>query len=418
MSLKDYEVLTKVGEGAYSVVLKVKRLSDQKIYALKKVRLNKLKEKEKRNALNEVRLLASIKHPNVIAYKEAFFDDESQCLCLVIEFANSGDLYQKIQYYQKKGTYMSESFVWGLIIQLARGLKCLHDLNIVHRDLKSANVFLTHDGKVKLGDMNVSKVAKGCLEHTQTGTPYYASPEVWKDVPYDSKSDLWSLGCVIYEATCLKPPFRADDMQGLYKKVIKGEYPPMPRTFSQDLHLIVSGLLQINPSSRLNCTQLLAHPAVLRHSNDIFEEETGCLLLQTINFPTKLTKFTEHLPKPNFEDSLPSSNKSFVLPKMGNKSAVLRDSSEPPPARVFQERENSEKSLHYLQKYRKMVLKENYGALRLPKVRYPFQKYSTEKNNKDKLNRDSTIVPRVKSEKISRKPSTNRSLVAAYRIIL
>ena len=178
MSLKEYEILSKIGEGAYSIVLKVKRESDQKVYAIKKVKLNKLKEKEKRNALNEVRFLASIKHINVISYKEAFYDDESQCLCLVMEYADAGDLYEKIQLYQKKGTYMSESFIWSLIIQLARGLKCLHDLNIVHRDLKSANVFLTREGKVKLGDMNVSKVAKGCLEHTQTGTPYYASPEV------------------------------------------------------------------------------------------------------------------------------------------------------------------------------------------------------------------------------------------------
>ena len=64
------------------------------------------------------------------------------------------------------------------MIQLARGLRCLHDMDIVHRDLKSANVFLCTDGKVKLGDMNVSKIAKECLLHTQTGTPYYASPEV------------------------------------------------------------------------------------------------------------------------------------------------------------------------------------------------------------------------------------------------
>jgi NIMA (never in mitosis gene a)-related kinase len=88
-------------------------------------------------------------------------------------------------------------------------LKILHEKKIFHRDLKSANVFMNSDGTSKLGDLNVSKVAKKGLLYTQTGTPYYASPEVWKDSPYDSKSDIWSLGCVIYEMTTLKPPFRA-----------------------------------------------------------------------------------------------------------------------------------------------------------------------------------------------------------------
>jgi len=107
----------------------------------------------------------------------------------------------------------------------------------MHRDLKSANIFLYNDLKAKLGDMNVSKVtnSKG-LNYTQTGTPYYASPEVWKDEPYDVKSDVWSLGCVIFEMVTLKPPFQAEDMQGLYKKILKGVLPKIPEHFSSDMN--------------------------------------------------------------------------------------------------------------------------------------------------------------------------------------
>jgi len=83
-------------------------------------------------------------------------------------------------------------------------------------------VFLFKDLTAKLGDLNVSKVAKKGLGYTQTGTPYYASPEVWRDQPYDTKSDIWSLGCVLYETAGLKPPFRAHDMSSLYKKVLNG----------------------------------------------------------------------------------------------------------------------------------------------------------------------------------------------------
>jgi len=115
-------------------------------------------------------------------------------------------------------------------------------------------VFLFIDKTVKLGDLNVSKITKKGLGYTQTGTPYYASPEVWKDQPYDAKSDIWSLGCVLYEMITLKPPFRAADMQGLYKKVLKGNYPRIPRSYSEDLAAIIKSLLQVSAHSRPTCS--------------------------------------------------------------------------------------------------------------------------------------------------------------------
>ena len=105
--------------------------------------------------------------------------------------------------------------------------------------------------------MNVSKIAKNGLLYTQTGTPYYASPEVWKDKPYDSKSDIWSLGCVIYEMATLKPPFRAEDMDGLYKKVIKGSYQKIGDNFSKSLSSVIKSMLQVNPGNRPSAAQLV-----------------------------------------------------------------------------------------------------------------------------------------------------------------
>lgn len=105
---------------------------------------------------------------------------------------------------------------------MTRGLRSLHERKILHRDLKSANIFITADNIYKLGDLNVSKVVKKDMAQTQTGTPYYASPEVWKDKPYGLKSDMWSLGCVLYEMAALRPPFTATDLQGLYKKICTG----------------------------------------------------------------------------------------------------------------------------------------------------------------------------------------------------
>ena len=107
------------------------------------------------------------------------------------------------------------------------GLKALHDSKICHRDLKCANIFLSSKGELKLGDFNVSKVLHRGMLHTQTGTPYYASPEVWQDKPYDQKSDIWSLGCVLYEMIAKRAPFKSNSMKELYKKVIQAKYTPL-----------------------------------------------------------------------------------------------------------------------------------------------------------------------------------------------
>jgi len=123
-------------------------------------------------------------------------------------------------------------------------------MRIMHRDLKSANIFLFSDGTVKLGDLNVSKVMKGNMQFTQTGTPYYASPEVWKDQPYNSKSDIWSLGWVIYELICQKPPFEARSMDKLFKMVIKGNFEPLPLNYSNGLERIVRSWIKVVPSKR------------------------------------------------------------------------------------------------------------------------------------------------------------------------
>ena len=102
---------------------------------------------------------------------------------------------------------------------------------------------MTKEGDIKLGDLNVSKVNHGGLMFTQTGTPYYASPEVWKDKPYDAKSDIWSLGCVLYELCALLPPFRANDMKGLYNKVIKGTFTRIPEMYTDHLQNVIGELL-------------------------------------------------------------------------------------------------------------------------------------------------------------------------------
>jgi len=170
-----------------------------------------------------------------------------------MEFANDGDLFQKITMHKQNGTDFEVEKVWSVFIQMVMGLKALHGLQILHRDLKSANVFLFQDSVAKLGDLNVSKITKKGLGYTQTGTPYYASPEVWRDKPYDIKSDMWSLGCVLYEMITLKLPFVAEDMDALYRRVQKGTYQKITNPLFQDLAFVIKNLLQISPKLRPTC---------------------------------------------------------------------------------------------------------------------------------------------------------------------
>ena len=313
--MNDFQIISKLGEGAYSTVFKVKRIIDNEIYALKKVKLMNLSEKEKENSLNEVRILASVKSNFVVSYKEAFFDEKDNTLCIVMEFADRGDLYQKIVAHKKSAKFFEESDIWRIFIQLVKGLKALHDLKILHRDMKSANVFLFSNGCAKLGDLNVSKVARRGLGYTQTGTPYYASPEVWKDKPYDHKSDVWSLGCVLYEMITLRPPFRAKDMEGLFNKVCKGQYSRIPDRFSEDLFKIVQYLLQVNSIQRPSCEQILQHPIILKRIEYFKsfggedENEDKCLL-KTIHMPKNLLFLSNKLPKRNYDKQFNDTNKN------------------------------------------------------------------------------------------------------------
>ena len=256
-SMSDFEILKQLGKGAFGSVYLVKRKADNNIYALKSVIMDKLKKKEQENSLNEVRILASIRHPNIIGYKEAFWDENSQSINIVMEYANEGDLQHKIEQYKKENRFFEENIIWSYSIQMVEGLKALHDEKIMHRDLKSANVFLFNNKICKLGDLNVSKVVKNKMLYTQTGTPYYASPEVWKDKPYSYKSDLWSIGCVIYELCNFRPPFKGRNMDELFNKVCKGETERINKIYSDDLWEMIKMLLRVDPNKRLSCEQFL-----------------------------------------------------------------------------------------------------------------------------------------------------------------
>lgn len=156
------------------------------------------------------------------AFREAFYDDKSGNFCIVTDYAEGGDMLRLVSKFAKMGQLLPEETVWKYLLQALAALAHLHSLQVVHRDIKNANLLLSKDKKrVYLGDLNVSSVLKGKSMSLQVGTPIYASPEVFANSAYNSKSDIWSLGCSFYELCAQKPPFQAKNFELLYSRISK-----------------------------------------------------------------------------------------------------------------------------------------------------------------------------------------------------
>ena len=258
-SYNDFEFIRTLGKGAFSVVYLVRRKEDKKEYALKSITMEKLSENDQQNSVNEIRILASVSHPNIIGYKEAFWDNKSKTLNIVMEYCDDGDLETKIKIMKRNKQKFEEPLIWEYAIQIVEGLKALHDKKILHRDLKSANIFLVKGkNQCKIGDLNVSKVMKdNFLINSQIGTPAYSSPEVWNAQPYSYKSDLWSVGCIIYEMCSLRQPFKGKNMEELCNHICKGKLEKISSRYSEELWNMIKMLLEVDVEKRADCNTFL-----------------------------------------------------------------------------------------------------------------------------------------------------------------
>ena len=398
-SIRDFKKEKVIGKGSFGSVYLVRRRQDNKIYALKSVILEKLSKKEQENSVNEVRILASVNHPNVIGYKEAFWDDEKSALNIVMEYADDGDLHSKIEKMKKAGGYFKEPIIWSYAIQMIEGLKALHDKKIMHRDLKSANIFLVKNKhQCKLGDMNVSKVIKEKVLHTQTGTPYYASPEVWNDAPYSYKSDLWSIGCVIYELCALRPPFQGKDLDELYENVCKGKPERINEVYSDDLWKMIQMLLQVDVNKRVDCNKFLNSDLIKHKMQEIKNDpnfgidafiynknkDNDDYLLETIKFKD-IKEIKAQLPtKKNYNSNLLSGNKikinkSNKLIEKNNKSNNKSNNNNKDEELLS--KKIKEKHLEY-EKMKKLLNKNNENKNNIIDISNKENKYSKQKLRK------------------------------------
>jgi len=299
--LGEFKNLTLIGKGSFGRVYRAVRLSDNQEYALKELDMRPMQRKEREDCVNEVRILASsCSNPSIVRYYDAFMEGDS--LWIVTELARGGDVAAKLKRHTKRGEQLSEDLIWAFFIQICQGLSYLHSANILHRDIKAPNIFITGPRSVKIGDLGVAKCTKHGMAQTQIGTPYYMSPELWRNQKYDKRSETWSLGVLLYELAALKHPFQAQSERALCDKVVRGQYPPLPKGFSSDLTTMVKLMLQVDPSKRPTAAALLDHPIVRKHmdsapiSSDSEMPFKRGELVGTIHVPKMLMDLQSRLP--------------------------------------------------------------------------------------------------------------------------
>ncbi|KAG1683586.1 Serine/threonine-protein kinase Nek4 [Nymphon striatum] len=313
--MEEYNVLRQVGKGSYGEVWSARSKKDRKKYVIKKMSLKNISKRENKAAQLEVKLLASLHHPNIVSYKESFTDPGTS-IFIVMGFCEGGDMYHLI--HARQGVPIGENLVIEWFIQISMALQYIHERNILHRDLKTQNIFLTKSKIIKLGDFGIARVLDSTCQMATTliGTPYYMSPEIFTNKPYNHKSDVWALGCCLYEMTSLRHPFNAKDMNSLMYKILKKKPPPMPRNYHSDLLALMKSMLSYEPDQRPS-VQAILNNSFIRKNIAVFLNETK----ESIKVPENLIKKPNKIEKNiqvvkesqnKFEKLLPESRKEIL----------------------------------------------------------------------------------------------------------
>ncbi|XP_071532966.1 uncharacterized protein [Panulirus ornatus] len=262
LKMEDYKILHQLGSGSYGAAHLALHIPSNTKCVIKEINISEMSPKELEEARREVEVLSSLSHPYITQFRASCEEDGS--LLIAMDYCGGGDLHTIIT--KRKGILFPEDRVLDWFVQLCLAVKYIHDRKILHRDIKSQNIFLTDDGKVRLGDFGIAKVLNSTsdLARTCIGTPYYLSPEMCENKPYNNKSDIWALGCVLYEMMTLKHAFEASNMKALILKIIRGIYRPVPPRYSRDLRLLLNQIFQRDPKSRPSISVILRKTFILK----------------------------------------------------------------------------------------------------------------------------------------------------------
>ncbi|XP_070322866.1 serine/threonine-protein kinase Nek11 isoform X1 [Odocoileus virginianus] len=271
---RRYMLQQKLGSGSFGTVYLVsdkKAKQGEELKVLKEICIGELNPNETVQATLEAQLLSKLNHPAIVKFHANFVEQDK--FCIITEYCEGRDLDCKIQEYKEVGKTFPESQIIEWFIQLLLGVDYMHERKILHRDLKSKNIFLKNN-KLKIGDFGVSRLLMGScdLATTLTGTPHYMSPEALKHQGYDTKSDIWSLACILYEMCCMNHAFTGSNFLSIVLKIVEGDTPSLPERYPRQLNAIMESMLNKSPSLRPSAIEILKLPYIdeqlqIRHSD-------------------------------------------------------------------------------------------------------------------------------------------------------
>jgi len=266
--MEQYDKVKTVGRGAFGIVHLCRSISDNQLVIVKEIPMDDLTTEDRLASINEINVLKMLHHPNIIGYYDSFTAEKS--LMIVMEYAPGGTVYDYLQHRLAQNMLLEEEEILKKFAQILLAIHHIHGQNILHRDLKTQNIFLSKNRKVvKIGDFGISKVMTKTNASTLVGSPYYLSPELCQNHPYNQKSDVWALGCILYELATLKRPFDADNISAIVCKIMRGQYHPVSEHYSQELKRLIESLLQLDPRRRPSMNRIMAQPVMINSLLDL-----------------------------------------------------------------------------------------------------------------------------------------------------
>ena len=281
--MQDYDQLSILYETNVTKILKIRRKTDNKLLVSKQLNYGQMPEKAKHQLVSEVNILRELRHPNIVRYFEYAIDKTSQIINIIMEFCENGDLASRIFQAKKQNTPFSEEAIWKIFTQISLALHEIHrrkDGLILHRDLKPANIFLDHHDNAKLGDFGLSKILDECTDFacTKAGTLHYMSPEFLNEGKYSEKSEIWAIGCILYELCCLNKPFEASNELALALKIRDRKMEPISKNYSSELKRVITWCLAYNQKERPNVEDLLNIPEISKRLREKRLKENQMIL--------------------------------------------------------------------------------------------------------------------------------------------